>query len=268
MGDRYLLDLADVCRSTGYPVIEVDNWQNRARGSGGYDNGRPNHVIIHHTASGPSSDGWPDVNYCCYGDDDAPLCNLYLSRNGTIYVCAAGATNTNGSGSDPCGIVSDDSMNAAAIGIEAGNNGTGEAWPMNQQGSYTALCAFLCAAYGIPVTQCHSHAEWSPRRKVDPAGPSAYAAGSATWNMTVFREDVAFELGPEPEPEPEPEEDDVSSFIIRNRDTGQVVLLAYDGAGVTATGLDGEDLDAYTARFGPWLDTNPVVFDDFIDKSS
>ena len=62
MGTRYLTDLADVCRRTGYPVIEVDGWQSRARGSGGYDSSRPNHIMVHHTASGPSSDGWDDVN--------------------------------------------------------------------------------------------------------------------------------------------------------------------------------------------------------------
>ena len=56
----------------------------------GYDGGKPDHVMCHHTASRPASDGWPDVNYCTFDDDDAPLCNLYLSRDGTVYVCAAG----------------------------------------------------------------------------------------------------------------------------------------------------------------------------------
>jgi len=151
MGSRYLTDLADVYRRSGWPVIEVDGWQNRARGSGGYDSGRPNHVMTHHTASGASSDGWPDVNYMTFNHTDAPLCNLYLDRQGNIYVCAGGATNTNGSGHDTCGITNDDSMNSSAIGIEAGNNGVGEQWPDAQQDAYVALCKALCDGYGIGV---------------------------------------------------------------------------------------------------------------------
>ena len=54
MGDRYLTDLADVARAAGWPVIEVDGWQSRARGSGGFNAGKPDHVMAHHTASGPS----------------------------------------------------------------------------------------------------------------------------------------------------------------------------------------------------------------------
>jgi hypothetical protein len=205
MGSRYLTDLAEVCRRTGWPVIEVDGWQSRARGSGGYDSGRPTHVMVHHTASGPSSDGWPDVNYCTHNDDDAPLCNLYLDRAGTVYVCAAGATNTNGSGHDPCGITNDDSMNSSAIGIEAGNDGKGEPWPEAQQNSYAALCAELCDAYGIGVGQVHGHAEWAPERKVDPAGPSRWAPQGGTWNMDAMRGDVA--AG---NPTPPPQEDDMT----------------------------------------------------------
>jgi hypothetical protein len=158
--------------------------------------------MIHHTASGPSSDGWPDVNYCTFGDDDAPLCNLYLSREGTIYVCAAGATNTNGSGSDPCGVTDDDAMNSSAIGIEAGNAGNGEPWPDVQQDAYVALCDELGDAYGIPSSRVHSHFEWAPTRKTDPAGQSRYAAGSAKWDMAAFRSDVAADGTTPPEPKP------------------------------------------------------------------
>jgi len=205
MGSRYLTDLADVCRRSGYPVIEVDGWQNRARGSGGYDSGRPNHVMAHHTASGASMDGWGDVNYMTFNHQDAPLCNLYLSRDGTIYVCAGGATNTNGSGHDPCGITSDDSMNSSAIGIEAGNNGVGEQWPDAQQDSYVLMCKALCDGYGISYTRIHAHFEWAPSRKIDPAGNSRYASGGNMWNMDQFRTDVSVGAGGGPGPGPSPE---------------------------------------------------------------
>lgn len=201
MGSLYLTDLADVCRRTGYPVIEVDGWERRARGSGGY-NGLPTHVMAHHTASGPSSDGWSDVNYCTFGDDDAPLCNLYLSRVPEIFVCAGGATNTNGSGSDPCGLIGDDAMNSTAIGIEAGNDGVGEVWNQAQQAAYVALVAELNAAYDIAPAQCHAHFEWTSR-KVDCAGPSEWAL-SGSWNMNAFRADVEIAGGTPKPPEPTP----------------------------------------------------------------
>lgn len=227
MGARYLTDLADVCRRTGWPVIEVDGWQNRARGSGGYESGRPSHIMVHHTASGPGSDGWDDVNYCTFGDDDAPLCNLYLSRVPEIFICAAGATNTNGSGHDPCGITADDSMNSSAIGIEAANDGVGEVWNDDQQAAYTALCGVLSDAYGIAAAQVHAHWEWAPGRKIDPAGPSDWA-GTGSWDMHAFRADVGA-----PPPPPGDEMTEEQDFMLR-----EIYARLF---GVTRPPNDGED---------------------------
>ena len=270
MGARWLSDLADVCRLTGFPVYEVDGWETRGRSSGGYDTDRPTHIMVHHTASGPSSDGWPDVEYMTFHADAAPLANLYLSRVPAIYVCAAGATNTNGSGVDPCGVADDDTMNTHAIGIEAANGGTGEPWPAAQQTAYVMLCAELELAYGIAPAQIHAHFEYAPSRKIDPAGESRYATGANTWDMTAFREDVRIgepEPTPEPEPEPEPPdlEADMSPFIIRNRDTGETALVYGDRQVV---GLAGPDLAGYRARFGDELDTDPVVWAQFIAKAT
>lgn len=252
MGARYLTDLADVCRSTGWPVIEVDGWQQRARGSGGYDSGRPTHVMIHHTASGPSGDGWPDVNYCTFGDDDAPLCNVYLSRVPEIFVCAAGATNTNGSGSDPCGITADDAMNSSAIGIEAGNDGVGETWNQLQQAAYVDLVAALGRAYGIAPAQCHAHFEWTSR-KIDPAGPSAWAL-SGSWNMAAFRADVELHGGPDPLPPiPIPIGDDDMSILVRAHDDTTGAVFWWDGRRLgwvrTGTAIDvGRVCGLYTSE--------------------
>jgi hypothetical protein len=198
MGSRYLLDLADVARRAG-PVIEMEGWQHNARGSGGYDNGLPNHIIVHHTASPPSSDGFGDANYCCYGHPDSPVGNLYLSRTGTIYVMAGGAANTNGTGSDPCGVTPDDSMNSQSIAIEAANEGTGEEWNDVQLDVYERLVTNLCLAYGIPVGRVHSHFEWAPSRKIDPAGPARYATGGNMWDMDAFRAKVAYLMVPNTE---------------------------------------------------------------------
>lgn len=225
MGSRYLTDLADVCRRTGYNVLELDAWQKRARGSGGFDSGRPNHVMAHHTASGASMDGWGDANYCTFSHQDAPLCNLYLSRVPEIYVCAGGATNTNGSGQDPCGVTPDDSMNSSAIGIEAGNNGTGEQWPLAQQDAYNSLCRVLCNAYGLGIDRIHAHFEWAPTRKIDPAGNSRYASGGASWNMNQFRNDCTGGV-----PVPEPDEDDMpKAVLITAHNDPNHWVFAWDG---------------------------------------
>jgi len=205
---RYLTDLADVCRRAGLAVIEVgsgpsqqgDAWKNRARSSGGYSSGRPTHVMVHHTASGPSADGWGDANYCTFSSENRPVCNVLLDRSGRVFVCAAGATNTNGKGG-PIDNVPQDSMNTYAVGIEAGNNGTGEPWPQAQQNAYVTLVVALQNAYGL--AHCRSHAEYAPGRKVDPAGPSAWAPSGGTWNMNAFRESLlggGGGTGPGPEP--------------------------------------------------------------------
>lgn len=228
IGSRYLLDLADVCRRTGYQVIEVGasanqqggQWKYRARRSGGYDNGRPNHIMAHHTASGPHADGWPDVNYMLFNPNNSarPTANLYLARKAVIYVMAGGATNTNGAGIDPCGVVQRDSMNTAAIAIEAGNNGIGEVWPEPQLDCYIKLCFELEVAYGIPNSGLHSHFEYAPARKVDPAGPKKYASAAAKWDMGRFRNDVAALYQPIPTPTPPPEDDDMPRYIYGLKD--------------------------------------------------
>jgi hypothetical protein len=213
MGSRYLTDLADVCRAAGLVVQEEAGWQTRARGSGGFDSGRPNHVMVHHTASGPNNDGQPDVNYQCYGADARPIANLYLSRSGKVWIEAAGATNTNGSGTDPCGIVPLDSMNSHAIGIEAGNNGVGEVWPAAQQTAYITLVNALCSHYGIGIEQVHSHIEYAPGRKIDPAGPAQWPPinSSQSWDMNAFRADLG--IGPIP-PGPLPPPMEVSEMLV------------------------------------------------------
>ena len=217
----YLSDLADVCRAAGLTVIEVDGWRTRTRRSdpAGYSAGRPTHVMVHHTASPPRTDGQPDVNYIVAGSPNAPVANLYLDRRGRVWVCAAGVTNTNGSGSAPwaAGLVADNDMNRHAVAIEAANTGVGEPWPTVQQDAYITLCAALCRAYGIPTDRVRGHFEWAPGRKIDPAGPSRWAPNGGTWPMAAFRADVAAELVAPPTPSPRSRP---MWVICRNRNTG------------------------------------------------
>ena len=224
MGSRYLTDLASVVRATGLVVQEEPGWQTRARGSGGYDSGRPNHVMVHHTASNPSSDGQADVNYICYNAQDRPIANLYLSRSGKVWICAAGCTNTNGTGSDPCGVTPNDSMNTHAIGIEAANNGVGEPWPAVQQTAYITLVSALCTHYGIPSGRVHGHIEWAPTRKIDPAGPAQWPPinASGSWDMNPFRTDVAEAQGKPPSPA---EDDPMRILVLMDLPETPAILL-------------------------------------------
>ena len=173
MGSRYLTDMAATLRAAGLNVQEEPGWTTRARGSGGFESGRPTHIMCHHTASGSSSDGQSDVNYMCYGSSDEPIANLYLSRSGKIWVMAAGATNTNGKGG-PLDNVPLDSMNSYAIGIECANNGTGEPYPQAQQEAYAKMARALAQKYGIPNGHIRDHAEWAPGRKCDITGPARW----------------------------------------------------------------------------------------------
>lgn len=242
MAGRYLTDLADVCRAAGLEVHEVDGWQTRARGSGGYSSGAPSHVMVHHSASPPHTDPDGDIAYIVHNADNAPLSNLYLSRSGAVHVCAAGATNTNGTGVDPCGHVADDAMNTAAIGIEAANEGTGEAWPTVQTDAYLTLVAALCAAYSVPNGRIHGHAEYAPSRKIDPAGPPRWATGPATWAMDLFRADVAA-TGTTPPPVPSPTPTPPKGpamllYVIDSRTKGSALLVWHADGTYHLTGFD------------------------------
>lgn len=267
MGGRYLTDLADVCRGLGLTVHEESGWQSRGRSSGGYSTG-PVGTVIHHTASPASWDGQPDVDYCTYGSDIAPICGLYLGRRGEVWVCAGGATNHAGSGG-PHGSIPQDSANGRTIGIEAGNDGIGEPWPDIQQQVYVILARGLQAHYRLAPTLTVAHWEWAPSRKIDPAGASRWASGAASWNMGAFRADVAagWPGAPTP-PTPQPPsssthtDTEVAATMktIRKGDTGTEVvkmqhLLAAGGY------LNAANPANYDGVWGAGTDGAKVLFD-------
>jgi hypothetical protein len=202
---RWLTDLATAARSSGLVVHEEPDWETRSNSTGGYVAG-PLGVICHHTASSPSSDGQPDVDYMCYRSDIRPVAALYLSRRGEVWVMAAGGCNHAGKGG-PVGAVPKDSANNRLLSIEAANRGDGsEAWPEVQQTAYITLVRALEQHYALDPTLCLAHWEWCepscPGRKIDPAGPARW--GPSSWNMDYFRGDLAGAPGPEPTPPPTP----------------------------------------------------------------
>lgn len=213
MGERYLTALAVWARAAGLVVHEDPGWQYRARSSGGFDGDRPWCVMWHHTASRTSPEN--DVNYICRGSPDAPIANLLLDRTGAVWVCAGGATNTNGKGGPftvSRGVVPADSMNTYAVSIEAANDGVGEPWPVAQIDAFFALSLALTAGLDLePDDTCHHHV-WAPDRKIDPATADAVAGNwwpapvnpSGSWSLADTHDELDARAGHPPDPGPEP----------------------------------------------------------------
>lgn len=207
----YLTWLADELRAAGLNVIEYNGWQSRARSSGGYAE-MPLCVMWHHTASPASWDGQKDANYCATGDEDAPLSNLYIQRDGTVWVLAAGATNTNGKGNAILfsrGWVPDDGMNTRAIGCELGNDGIGERWDQRQIDSMFTVSNVCNAKCGNIPQDVSSHNFYAPDRKIDPAtdnveGPWVPGAvnSSRSWDRLDIQTECARRATAAPVPQP------------------------------------------------------------------
>jgi hypothetical protein len=255
MGDRYLLELADVARGAGLAVVEVDDWQYRARGSGGYDGDRPWAFVWHHTASQTSAEN--DVNYIVAGNDDSPIANLYLARDGVVWVCAGGATNTNGKGGPYAvsrGTVPVDSLNTHAVSCEIANSGVGESYPQVQIDAAFTLSLAVCDWLWLEPTDALGHFDWTPGRKIDPAtadavqGPWRPGAvnSSGTWSLAdLHAELLARHLTNG--------EDDMSAATLwRPKGYTNVFLI---GAGNTIN-VSGATMESLVAR------GVPVVVDD------
>lgn len=271
MGAVYLTDLADVLRAAGLRVVELDGWERRARSSGGYDGG-PWCVMWHHTASSTSPAN--DAAYIATGAEAAPLANLLLARDGGVWVCAAGATNTNGSGGPlgmSRGVVPVDSMNTHAIGVEMANAGTGERWPQAQVDAAFTLSLALCAAYGLAPDDAAPHSEWAPGRKIDnavawavegPWQPSSINT-SGSWSPDDLRAELRRRATSSPTPPLPPIGDEMEPVLIASPTT---IALLY-GSGKLVP-LDGESLTGFALRYGDALPVSQAVFDLFAASSS
>jgi peptidoglycan hydrolase-like protein with peptidoglycan-binding domain len=204
MGSLYLDQLPTVLHANGagVPFIEVAGWQRRARSSGGY-NGRIEGISIHHTASGPASDGWPSVNYGTFKAPARPIANIYVERSGLWWIAAGGATNTSGAGG-PTPYLPVDGANSRTIGIEIMNDGVGEPYTdaqvMTVLHGVSLLWNDLAPRYGwgFQSDRIFGHFEWAPTRKCDPTGVSLWTTPENTagcnrgprWYMDQFRHSV------------------------------------------------------------------------------
>lgn len=199
----------------GLEIQTYPGWELRSRSSGGFDEIRG--VCLHHTAGLITSKPSNDMNYMWNTAANRPVGNIYIARDGTVTLGAAGAANTQGAGGPigtSRGVVPVDASNRYHIAIEASNNGVGEVWPKVQLDAYLKLVQVLCDVYGFdPFQDVIFHQTWAPDRKIDPAGPTpAYpqwggTSGRSTWDLGAFRESVVGSNTPPP---------DMSDFTIHN----------------------------------------------------
>lgn len=176
-------------RAAGLKVVEIDGWENRGRpaSTGGF---LPHGVLWHHTGS---ADANPhsvkdDLDYARWlaitgrSDLPAPLCQLSLGRDGTVYFCAAGRSNHGGkaraAGPMPAG-----DANTMYVGVEVQNNGT-EGWSKTQYEAMVKLAVVLSKYVNCPAGANRAHRETSVTGKWDPGA----------LDMDRFRNDIAHGL--------------------------------------------------------------------------
>jgi N-acetyl-anhydromuramyl-L-alanine amidase AmpD len=184
-----ILDIADVLRRGGLKVVEVPGWKQNMRpaSTGGF---APVANLWHHTGSkdtNPNSIA-DDFAYAKWladigrSDLPAPLCQLSIARDGTIFVCAAGRGNHAGK-ARPSGPVPGGDGNRLYIGWEVHNNGT-EGWSKAQYSAMVRAAAVTSKHYGWTANSNRAHKETSYTGKWDPGG----------LNMDKFRSDISLAM--------------------------------------------------------------------------
>lgn len=147
-------------KNAGVKYKEVSGWESRGHGA----MQSIESIMCHHTA-GPKTGDRPSLNVVAYGRAglSGPLSQLFLSRDGTVYLVAAGISYHAGKVSN--GIYT----NSHSIGIEAEATGV-SSWPDDQVEAYAKLCKALIKEFGLSTSRVVGHKEAaSPKgRKIDP----------------------------------------------------------------------------------------------------
>lgn len=147
-------------KNSGLNYKKVSGWASRGHGA----MGTIQSVMCHHTA-GPASGNTPSLNVVTHGRPglSGPLAQLFLARDGTPYLVAAGRAYHAGR------VSSGAYQNSHSIGIEAEATGT-SSWPAAQIEAYARLCRALVREFGLPTSRVVGHKEKAvPHgRKIDP----------------------------------------------------------------------------------------------------
>lgn len=187
-------NLPALLREAGLTVVEVDGWRTRER-PGGF---APVGVLNHHT--GASALGWAAAKIPAYlrfiftvgrSDLPAPLCQMVLWRDGTVYLGAAGRANHAGV-AKAHGTVAAGDGNRLYVGIEWMLSGT-EVIPRVMYDAGLLLNATLLKkVLGTSVETVAAHYETSVTGKWDIGDPMGVDfKGHKVLNMVQFRNGVA-----------------------------------------------------------------------------
>lgn len=246
MGTIFVPWLADAARLTGYPVVEIADWQS-AGASGGEGMSVVEGVVGHHTATPSSYAGdYPSLRVVRDGRTGltGPLSHYGLGRSGTVYVIGAGKANHAGV-SDWAGYTS---LNDKFIGIEAEDDGLDGVWTPEQLDAYPRLVAAILHYMRRDASRYAGHKDVAnpPGRKIDPNGidsnwmrekVAAYLADPTTITAGSAPAEPGFVAPPAPEPAWNPSQrlDVDGSFGPRTVRKLQVAI------GVASDGLFGPD---------------------------
>jgi hypothetical protein len=233
VGNLYLTWMADDLEAAGLQVIRYQGWTTRARRSGGYG-GTPLCVMWHHTASQTTAAN--DCYYMCLTSPSRPVANIYIARDGVVWVLAAGASNTNGVGNAMAfsrGAVPASQMNLWAVGMEMGNNGTGAPYPQVQIDAAFKASNTINRRLGNQPGDVCTHQHYAPTRKIDPAKASAVQGpwfprpvnGSGSWNLNDLRDEC--ERRSLPTPTPPDDEDDMDFDGFWKRENSDAVYAIF-----------------------------------------
>lgn len=229
----------------GIPVAFVPGWRSRGRPY----SFNPRGVVCHHTATRAYANDYPSLGIVRDGRSDlpGPLSQIGLGRHtGTVYIIAAGYANHAGGGGWD-GLTG----NGSVWGIEAENDGTGEAWGPEISRSYIATVAALCRHGGIGLDRVCRHAEWSDGGKIDTA---TRPFNSGNWIRDQVAAAFTAPPPPPPDPEPEPPEEETTEMPYLINVEGHIFLV-FNRAERPLVWIDGPDVGAYEAKFGAALPT-------------
>jgi hypothetical protein len=199
------LNLADVLRNAGLPVVEISGWKTRGHG----ELSLVASLVCHWTA-GALTGETPSLNVVIHGRTGlpGPLSQLYLSRSGVWYTVASGIAYHAGDVIDPV------YSNPKALGIEAEYHPNQGAWPVAQLESYARGCAAIANAYRLATERVRGHYEVARPlgRKPDP--------NNLDGGMPNFRQRVQrYRDNPEP-PQPEIPEEKLKSLVLAKNQNG------------------------------------------------
>lgn len=177
----------------GLKVVAVDGWYNRSAGSLA-----PAGIVVHHTAGGYNTASNLSLVVNGRSDVRGPLANIFIARDGTVYVVANTRANHAGYGNKyvldlvrqgkevPGDARSSGNMvgNPYFFGIEVDNNGRGEPYPDTQLEALFKTCAAISNYFKWNQNHTVHHREWTSR-KIDMSYHGNVRGAVGLWQLKL-----------------------------------------------------------------------------------